>query len=58
MILLKPNLESNNLKIDKLPISGFLSQGNERVGSPWPWIVESSVFFLGDTSYKVQVQYQ
>jgi hypothetical protein len=30
---------SKNLKIDKLPILGFLPQGNEGVGSPWPFVV-------------------
>jgi hypothetical protein len=34
MILLKPN---SDLKIDKLPISGFLPRGNEGVGSSWPF---------------------
>jgi hypothetical protein len=55
MILLKPN---SDLKIDKLPISGFLPRGNEGVGSSWPFksgfnnAIDSLIIFFLSTKKK------
>jgi hypothetical protein len=42
---------SQNIKIDNLPISGFLPRGNEGVGSPWPNFAWLS--FFGRRTYRI-----